>query len=50
MTKIQEYLADLAQLTPDQVIAADTNCDGRVTIDDATNIQKYLAEIIDHLG
>ena len=50
VTKIQEYLADLAQLTPDQVIAADTNCDGRVTIDDATNIQKYLAEIIDHLG
>ena len=31
-------------------VPGDINCDGRVTIDDATNIQKYLAEIIDHLG
>ena len=38
------------KFTPAQLKAADTNCDGVVNIDDATNIQKFLAEIIEHLG
>ena len=50
MTQIQQFVAELVELTPDQFIAADTNCDGIVNINDATMIQKYIAELIDHLG
>nr|WP_316625831.1 dockerin type I domain-containing protein [uncultured Ruminococcus sp.] len=46
----QRYLADLVTFTPSQRKAADTNGDGNVTINDATRIQMYAAELIDHLG
>ena len=46
----QRYLADLVTFTPAQRKAADTNGDGNVTINDATRIQMYAAELIDHLG
>ena len=45
-----QYLADLVTFTPSQRKAADTNGDGNVTINDATRIQMYAAELIDHLG
>ena len=35
-------------LTAEQREAADTDGDGKITISDATMIQKYIAEIIDH--
>ena len=38
------------KLTDEQKKAADTNADGKVDITDATMIQKYVAELIDHLG
>ena len=40
----------MISLNDDQKKAADTNGDGNITIDDATMIQKYVAELIDHLG
>ena len=48
--EVQRYLADLVTFTPSQRKAADTNGDGNVTINDATRIQMYAAELIDHLG
>ena len=38
------------KLDDTQKKAADTNSDGKITIDDSTMIQKYIAELIDHLG
>ena len=45
MTEIQKYLAELVPFTDKQLALADTNGDGVVGIDDATHLQKYLAEI-----
>ena len=39
-----------AGTAPQQQKAADANCDGKVDINDATLIQKYLAKYIDRLG
>ena len=49
-----EYTADmcdcrLCEHYGDSLKAADTNGDGSVTIDDATQIQKFLAQMIEKL-
>ena len=40
------YIEGLVKLTPEQILKADVNCDGKVTEDDAKLILKYDAEII----
>ena len=45
---IQKAVAELIELDNNQIKAADTNNDGNVDVTDATAIQKYIAEIIDH--
>ncbi|MBQ1507348.1 MAG: dockerin type I repeat-containing protein [Ruminococcus sp.] len=45
-TLIQNYLADLAELSEIQLLAADANQDGEVKIDDAVAIQFKIAELV----
>ena len=40
----------MAELSPAQLAVADTNGDGKIDVTDATAIQNYIAELIDHLG
>ena len=49
-TLLQQYLAEMAELSPAQLAVADTNGDGKIDVTDATAIQNYIAELIDHLG
>ena len=44
MTAMQRHLAGLEELTDDRLALADVNTDGKVTIDDVTLLQRYLAE------
>lgn len=44
VTAIQRHLADLEQLEGIYLIAADINCSGSLDVDDATDLQKYLAK------
>ena len=44
VTSVQLYLANLKTLTEQELGAADVNADGKVTIDDVTLLQRYLAE------
>ncbi|MCI8670197.1 MAG: hypothetical protein HFI34_11885 [Lachnospiraceae bacterium] len=46
---IQEYLVDLVELDKYQLIAADVDKDGEVSIMDATLIQKLIEGLIDEL-
>ena len=50
VTAIQRHLAGLQTLTGDALKAADCNGDGRVSIKDATLLQKYLANYTDEIG
>lgn len=47
---IQGYLKHVYELTPQQVILADTNGDGKVTQEDATCIQYYVVGLNDEAG
>ena len=47
---LQKYLAEIITLNDAQKRAADTDGDGQIKIVDATEIQKYIAEMIHHLG
>lgn len=47
-TKIRLYVAGLADLTQEKLLAADVDGDGYATIIDATSIQQYCAGLIDH--
>ena len=49
-TAIQRYLANLEELSAEQLKMADTDGDGAVTIIDATYIQRYLAGMDQILG
>ena len=49
-TAIQRYLANLEELSAEQLKMADTDGDGDVTIIDATYIQRYLAGMDQILG
>ena len=49
-TAIQRYLADLTQLSGEQLAMADVDADGSVTIIDATKIQRYVAGMDEVLG
>lgn len=42
-TLIQKYVAELTELTDEQLSYGDFNFDGRVSIMDSTSIQKYIA-------
>ncbi|MEE1171118.1 MAG: leucine-rich repeat protein [Ruminococcus sp.] len=44
VTAIQYYLAELTELTDEQLALADTNGDGEVNISDATHLQMFLAD------
>jgi CSLREA domain-containing protein len=44
-TRIQQHLVGLTNLTPNQLIAADTDGNGKVNSLDATRIQQYLVGI-----
>lgn len=44
-TEIQKYLAQLTELTDEQISWCDFDFDGKVSIMDSTAIQKYLAQI-----
>ena len=46
VTLIQKYLADICELTPLQKLVADTDGDGKITIKDATLIQKDIAGMV----
>ena len=45
VTLLQKYLAGICTLTPLQELVADTDGDGKITIKDATLIQKDIADI-----
>lgn len=45
---MQRYAAELTDLTDEQLKAADTNGDSKVDVTDATMIQMYAAELIEH--
>ena len=45
-TRLQRYLAGLATLTADEIIAGDVDGDSSITIADATLIQNYVLGII----
>ena len=47
---IQRHLAGFEILTGERLDLADTNGDGKVTIDDATLLQMFLAEYDVQLG
>lgn len=49
-TLLQQYLAEMVELSPAQLAVADANGDGKIDVTDATAIQNYIAELIDHLG
>ncbi len=42
-TQISKYLTDSVELTDEQLVAADYNGDGTISVDDVTAIQKMLA-------
>ena len=44
VTIIQRHLAEMTDLTAEQLALADVNGDNKVDINDATHLQKYLAE------
>ena len=41
-----KYLVELESLDDNQKLVADTNGDGVISITDATQVQKYLAQMI----
>lgn len=45
-TQIQKYMANLVQLTDEELIIADYNKDGNITILDVTAIQKNIVKIV----
>lgn len=46
---ILQYVAELVELTPDQLLAGDANRDGVVNTGDAVSILQYVAELITEL-
>ena len=44
------FLAEFSEFTDDQLRASDADGDGEISIADATAIQMYAAQLIDHLG
>ena len=49
-TLIQKYIAALANMSSQQMQAADVDNNGEINIKDATEIQKYAAGISSALG
>lgn len=45
-TLIQKYIAELNEISEEQIKIADCNNDGQVTVDDTTLIQKFLANLV----
>lgn len=45
-TNVQKYIANIQELSDEQLALYDVTCDNVVNVDDATKIQKYVAEII----
>lgn len=45
---VQKYLANMIDLTPEQLLAADVDGNGEVRVADVLEMQKYISKIIDH--
>lgn len=49
VTKIQKIISEIDDMNTESFIAGDVDCDGELTINDASLIQKYLVGLYDKL-